>query len=220
MRKRPSLLPGLLVSLLLHGGLLYLAASYRHAPEQPVAEAQRMLVRLVPKAEPAAAPQASGEETVTARAPRRAARLPPAPASAGVIAALPRPAEAPLESEADAAAVAAKSVPAAPARTQDPADPFAEHKTPAPEPGQFDANTALKSARKLATAKATRDDPAVAQIYDKPINPIRSGSELGRNVAGAARADCKNVAAGTGVLAIVIVPLILLTDKKDSGCKW
>lgn len=222
MYKRRSLVPGLLVSLLLHGGLIYLAAQSRHAPEPPVADAHRMLVRLVPKTASATPPQASGKEAGAAQAPQRAARRPSAPASAGVAVQRDRPVETPMAPVSDAAgAVAANSTASTtPAPAQDPADPFAERAAPAPVPGQFDANTALKSARKLATAKATKDDPAVAQIYDKPINPIRSGSELGRNVAGAARADCKTAAAGTGLLAIVIVPLMILTDKKDSGCKW
>jgi hypothetical protein len=100
-----------------------------------------------------------------------------------------------------------------------PADPFAS--TPvSPEPSRFDKHAALKAARKLATAKSTRDDPAVAQIYDKPLYGLPTDTPTGQAVARTARGDCKNVASGTGILALVIVPLMILTDKKDAGCKW
>jgi hypothetical protein len=78
----------------------------------------------------------------------------------------------------------------------------------------------MKSARKLATAKSTKDDPAVAQIYDKPLYGLPSDTPAGTAVGRTARADCKSVAAGTGILALVILPVMILTDKKDSGCKW
>ncbi|KQX01512.1 hypothetical protein ASC94_02520 [Massilia sp. Root418] len=116
-----------------------------------------------------------------------------------------------------AALPAPASAPAA-AQAALPADPFAA--APAPAPGKFDVNAAMKSARKLATAKSTKDDPAVAQIYDKPLYGPPSDTPLGKSVANTARADCKNVAAGTGLLALVILPVMILTDKKDSGCKW
>ena len=99
-----------------------------------------------------------------------------------------------------------------------PADPFAA--APAPVKGKFDVNAAMKSARKLATAKSTRDDPPVAQIYDKPLYGLPSDTPLGTAVGRTARADCKAVAQGTGILALIIVPVMILTDKKDSGCKW
>ncbi|MFM9434466.1 hypothetical protein ACFDR9_001525 [Janthinobacterium sp. CG_23.3] len=85
---------------------------------------------------------------------------------------------------------------------------------------KFDVNAALKSARKLATERAHPGDPPVAQLQDKPINEPQSESRLARNIQRASRADCKDVASGSGLLALLVVPYVVLTDKKDSGCKW
>lgn len=85
---------------------------------------------------------------------------------------------------------------------------------------RFDVTAAMKSARQFAGERARKGDPAVAQLQDKPINELKTETSLGRAIAGAARPDCKNIASGTGLLALLIVPIVVLTDQKDSGCKW
>jgi hypothetical protein len=87
-------------------------------------------------------------------------------------------------------------------------------------PFRFNVNMALKSARKFAGEQSSKGDPAVAQLQDKPINDLKTETTLGRAIGRAARPDCKTLASGSGILALVIVPIVVLTDKKDSGCKW
>lgn len=229
MAKNRTLLPGIAVSLLLHAGLIALLATPSRPAPQP--DTRRIMVWLTPRAVPPAPAKAE------ATAPQ------PAPAIAPVIASAGRPAPVTPKRarQPDVAAPDATTeqppgmavVPAAPpapasghataqaGATADPslpADPFAP--ATAPAQGKFDVNAAMKSARKLATAKSTKDDPPVAQIYDKPLYGLPSDTPLGSAVARTARADCKSVASGAGILALVILPVMILTDKKDSGCKW
>lgn len=87
---------------------------------------------------------------------------------------------------------------------------------PASEPAggkRFDRDAALRVARAMA------DDPdpakagtAVGQI---PRKPYATETKLARAIAGAKRRDCKD-----GIPGGLLAPLILLMDKKDSGCKW
>jgi hypothetical protein len=191
----------LALSLLLHAGMLYvLHQPARH--EQPAARDDTgLIVWIAPQPSPsikeplpATPPRTRSKQTVARRTTTPLAVAEPHQQT-------PQPTQAP------------SSDPLLPA------DPFAS--APAsPEPPRFDKNAALKAARKLATAKSTRDDPAVAQIYDKPLYGLPTDTPTGQAVARTARGDCKNVASGTGILALVIVPLMILTDKKDAGCKW
>lgn len=78
---------------------------------------------------------------------------------------------------------------------------------------RFDRDAALRMARDMA------DDPdpakagtAVGQI---PRKPYATETKLARAIAGAKRRDCKD-----GIPGGLLAPLILLMDKKDSGCKW
>jgi hypothetical protein len=227
MAQNRTLLPGIAISLLLHAGLIVMVTAPKRPQPQPQLDTRRMLVWLTPPALPPMAVPAEQAQpapgamaavaTLRERArPVPAQRAPQtanadstaatAPLAAGTTAAsLPAPAEGPARAHASADA-------------RLPADPFAA--APAPVPGKFDVNAAMKSARKLATAKSTKDDPAVAQIYDKPLYGLPSDTPAGTAVGRTARADCKSVAAGTGILALVILPIMILTDKKDSGCKW
>lgn len=188
---------GLVLSVLLHAGLLYwyATATPRHADEP--ADPRNPIVwmaapRPVPPAPPRPPAPALAHNTSPRAAPPQRQRATPAPArKAGE-------ADAPLQPEA--------------------ITPTAE--TPAAAAPKFDVNLALKSARAFAGAKAGKNDPAVAQLQDKPINDLRSESPGARAIEKAARADCKTVASGAGLLALIAIPVILLTDKKDSGCKW
>ena len=236
MATNRTLLLGIAISLLLHAGLLAMLVRPA-APPAPTAvpDQRRMTVWLTLPPKPSATPVAVlPVPAVPAFTPPLAARPPerkrePKQERQPI----PAPARAPIEDDRAIAAGAAPPSPAAPtvtmlpapagARAEPslPADPFAAAPAPAAgQKGQFDVNAAMKSARKLATAKSTRDDPPVAQIYDKPLYGPPTDTPLGKAVARTARSDCKDVAAGTGLLALIIVPAMILTDKKDSGCKW
>jgi hypothetical protein len=215
MAKNRTLLPGVAVSLLLHAVLIAMFIAPKR-PE-PQADARRMMVWLTLPAKPAT--------------PLQPVKPPPAVAAVRQPRAEPvqRPQQQPRSVQPETVAAAQPQTQAPPptqplsqaptqAEVQLPADPFAA--APAASPGNFDVNAAMKSARKLATAKSTKGDPPVAQIYDKPLYGLPSDTPLGSSVARTARGDCKSVAAGTGILALIIVPVMILTDKKDSGCKW
>lgn len=218
-----SLAPGLVISLLIHAGLLALLVTQRPAP--PVAQPVRWLtVSLVPESVKPAPRIAPVPEPVTKPVP------PPVvpPASPRVRDKAPAMAQAPVraqpaprpkqeddkdrERQQDATAITVMPAPA------DAPDPFAL--PPARSPGTFDTTAALKSARKLAVAKAGKDDPAVAQLRDKPINGLAAENELGNNIKQAARPGCLMSGAGAGILAPLAIAYQVLTDKKDHGCKW
>lgn len=229
MAKNRTLLPGVAISLLLHAGLLAMLVQPAGPPRDAAPEARRMMVWLTPppmRASPASPLPAARPPTAAPQQDRRQpARPAPHPGLAGPAGETGAPTHA-----GTPATPAALPPPSAPTVTMLPApsgagpdlpaDPFAAAPAPAPVKGRFDVDAAMKSARKLATAKSTRDDPPVAQIYDKPLYGLPNDTPLGTAVARTARPDCKNVAAGTGLLALIIVPAMILTDKKDSGCKW
>ena len=99
-------------------------------------------------------------------------------------------------------------------REAEPADVFSIEPQQAPAGGKrFDRDAALRAAREMA------DDPdpakvgtAVGQI---PPKPYATETRMARAIAGAKRRDCKD-----GIPGGLLAPLILLMDKKDSGCKW
>lgn len=86
--------------------------------------------------------------------------------------------------------------------------------TAEPEPApRFDLDAARKLARDMADdPDPTRAGTAVAQI---PPKPYATETRLARAIAGAKRRDCKD-----GLPGGLLGPLIILMDKKDSGCKW
>ena len=96
----------------------------------------------------------------------------------------------------------------------EPADLFSVEPPKDPAGGKrFDREAALRAARDMA------DDPdpakagtAVGQI---PPKPYATETRMARAIAGAKRRDCKD-----GIPGGLLAPLILLMDKKDSGCKW
>ena len=96
----------------------------------------------------------------------------------------------------------------------EPADVFSVEPAMDPAGGKrFDRDAALRAAREMA------DDPdpakvgtAVGQI---PPKPYATETKMARAIAGAKRRDCKD-----GIPGGLLAPLILLMDKKDSGCKW
>lgn len=100
----------------------------------------------------------------------------------------------------------ANAITVAPSPT--PADPLAA------DAPKFDMEAALKTARKVASERdPAKAGTAVGQIPDKPL---RTETQLARDIASGKRGDCRTAYAGAGLLA----PLVMLLDKKDSGCKW
>jgi hypothetical protein len=94
-------------------------------------------------------------------------------------------------------------------------DPFTVQQAPAPEPDtpRFDPEAARKMARSLANIRdPAREGTAVAQFPEKPLE---TETRAARAIGAAKRRNCKD-----GVPGGLLAPLLLLADKKDSGCKW
>ena len=86
--------------------------------------------------------------------------------------------------------------------------------TPAAQTPKFDMAAALSTARKVAGERdPSKVGTAVGQIPDKPL---QTETQLARDIASGKRGDCRTAYAGAGLLA----PVMMLLDKKDSGCKW
>lgn len=205
-----SLAPGLVISLLIHAGLVALLVNQKATP--PHAQPARWLtVSLLPTPVPKVAPEPVPEPVASrVRPPEQTAR------SAAIAKAAPTP-RRPHKPDEQRESTAITMIPAAPNTPADPPDPFA---APGKPEGTFDTTAALKSARKLAVAKAGKDDPAVAQLRDKPINELASENELGKGIKQGARPGCLMSGAGAGILAPLVIAAQVLTDKKDHGCKW
>ena len=111
------------------------------------------------------------------------------------------------------------AVPPAPAAPAAP-DPFVVEQAPEAPPmdtprdtPRFDLEAARKAARSLANIRdPAREGTAVAQFPDKPLE---TETRAARAIAGAKRRNCKD-----GVPGGLLAPLLMLADKKDSGCKW
>jgi hypothetical protein len=134
-------------------------------------------------------------------------------------AAVPEPArESPARRQAAAAPrkKAAPNVIALPERAPDapPApDMFTVAPPEAPAAPRFDRDAARKLAGKLATQPdPERASTAVGQI---PPKELETETKAARAIAQAKRRDCKD-----GLPGGLLGPLLLLLDKKDSGCKW
>jgi hypothetical protein len=210
-----SLAPGLVISLLIHAGLLVLFMHQRPVPP-PAQPARWLTVSLLPAPAPKIEPAPEPVQPAPAPAPvpdRPAVARPKTPAIAKAPAVRPQAQRPDQEQQREPAAIT--MIPAAP---NDPPDPFAA--APSKPAGTFDTAAALQSARKLAVAKAGKDDPAVAQLRDKPINDLASENELGKGIKRGARPGCLMSGAGAGILAPLVIAAQVLTDKKDHGCKW
>ncbi len=204
----------LAVSLALHALLLWAYRLGRMAPPAARPQAPETLtvwIRAAPQAMPpmpaSSLPTKASEvthnkskrEPLAAAAPpyRRAATMPPGAARPDAA----RPDVA--RSDAVSAEVSTEAVGVPPA--EEGAAP------PSPRPG-FD----IEAARKMARTLATRPDPARAAtaVGQIPAQPIADETPLARHIGQAKRGDCKD-----GVPGGLLAPLLLLMDKKDSGCK-
>ncbi|MGK5028939.1 hypothetical protein [Janthinobacterium sp. MDT1-19] len=95
-----------------------------------------------------------------------------------------------------------------------PATPAASPDTFTQETPKFDMEAARKTARKVAGERdPSKVGTAVGQIPDKPL---QTETQLARDIAQGKRGDCRSAYSGAGLLA----PVLMLLDKKDSGCKW
>ena len=96
-------------------------------------------------------------------------------------------------------------------------DPFTVQQAPQPtqEPDtpRFDREAARKMARSLANIRdPAREGTAIGQFPEKPLE---TETRAARAIGAAKRRNCKD-----GVPGGLLAPLLLLADKKDSGCKW
>jgi hypothetical protein len=198
LRRRPGIVAGIAVSLVLHAVLLF---GYRlsHPPvhEQP---ARTMTVWLQPAKPPPPPKREQQEKPEIAKAAPRARSVTAPKPSSTTQAVEPQPAVAVQTTPADSQAI---TLPPAP-------DPL----HPELQPKQFDMNAALKTARKVANEK----DPAraglpVAQLDDHPLYPENHQTQLQKGVASAKKGDCLKDGAGLGLLA----PLVWAFDKH---CKF
>lgn len=83
----------------------------------------------------------------------------------------------------------------------------------APSPPRFDPDAARKLARQLANAPdPARAGTALAQL---PPKPLETETRAARAIGQARRRDCKD-----GIPGGLLAPLLLMMDKKDSGCQW
>jgi hypothetical protein len=73
------------------------------------------------------------------------------------------------------------------------------------------------AARKLARQMASEPDPAKAgtAVAQVPPKPLETETKAARVISQAKRRDCKD-----GIPGGLLAPLLLMMDKKDSGCKW
>jgi hypothetical protein len=82
-----------------------------------------------------------------------------------------------------------------------------------PETPRFDHEAARKMARSLAHIRdPAKVGTAIGQFPDKPLE---TETRAARAIGAAKRRDCKD-----GLPGGLLGPLLILADKKDSGCKW
>ena len=198
--QRRSIALGIAVSLLLHGALI---ALWRHVqPSVPPDTAPRMESIAVWIRPLAAKPPPPPVEVIK---PKREAKPVSKPKRATAR-------ETPAAATAPAASPQAITVvPASPATPAASADTFRQE---TPETPKFDMEAARRTARKMAGERdPSKVGTAVGQIPDKPL---QTETQLARDIAQGKRGDCRTAYAGAGLLA----PVLMLLDKKDSGCKW
>jgi hypothetical protein len=104
-----------------------------------------------------------------------------------------------------------------PAPAPDQPDPFtvqqAPEPAPAPDTPRFDREAARKMARSLANIRdPAKEGTAIGQF---PEPPLETESRAARAIGAAKRRNCKD-----GLPGGLLGPLLILADKKDSGCKW
>jgi hypothetical protein len=189
-RTERRIVAAIAVSLAVHAFVLNLQR--RDVQSEPVQEARPLAVRLRPPPPPAP-------------------RVEPAPSPVPA----PRPAPRPPRRAQAETPPPVIAVDPAPAPSQP--DPFTVQQAPQaaqePETPHFDHEAARKMARSLSHIR----DPAKVgtAIGQFPDQPLETETRAARAIGAAKRRDCKD-----GVPGGLLAPLLLLADKKDSGCKW
>src|SRR5450830_423865 len=197
LRKRRGIVLGIAVSLLLHAGLIYVWRAVRPA---------------------AIADTGPRVESIAVWIRPLAAKPPPPPIAEARPKPEPKPISLPRKttSREDVPLITAQQ-PSQNTISIAPAAPPAPVSTPdalAKEGPKFDMNAALKTARKVAGERdPSKVGTAVGQIPDKPL---QTETQLARDIAEGKRGDCRTAYSGAGIFA----PVLMLLDKKDSGCKW
>ena len=197
MPKGRGIVLGIGVSLLLHGALIYL---WRHVqPAARIDTAPRVESIAVWIRPLAAKPPPPPVEVVK---PKREAKP------------ISKPKLATARQTPAAATAPASSPQAITVVPASPATPTASPDTYTQETPKFDMEAARRTARKMAGERdPSKVGTAVGQIPDKPL---QTETQLARDIAQGKRGDCRTAYAGAGLLA----PVLMLLDKKDSGCKW
>jgi hypothetical protein len=181
---------GIAVSLAVHA----LVLTMQHAPQRELAAPPRPIaVRLRPPPPP---PAPAPRVEQAAPAPSTPAARPPQRARPArprsVIAVEPRPAPAQPDSFT----------------VQQAPEPASEPDTP-----HFDREAARRMARSLANIRdPAKEGTAIGQFPDPPLE---TETRAARAIGAAKRRDCKD-----GLPGGLLGPLLILADKKDSGCKW
>lgn len=92
-------------------------------------------------------------------------------------------------------------------------DAFTVAPPSAPAAPRFDPEAARSMARGLANAPdPAKAGTALAQLTPEPLE---TETRAARAISKAKRRDCKD-----GIPGGLLAPLLLMMDKKDSGCKW
>ena len=182
---------GVALSMLAHVVLL---TAWRPAP-QPAIAPQPVATPIVLRLQPPAAPAAVAEA--------------PAPAPASIPATRSKP-TAPRRVIAVAPKAPAPGAPAVVVEAQ-PVD------APAPAPKKFDLEAARSTARVVGVQDAPNaDDAPLGRLKKQQLeDQFQPESKAARAISAAKRGDCKDGLPG-GLLA----PLIMLTQKAGTGCKW
>ncbi|MGK5077600.1 hypothetical protein [Janthinobacterium sp. HLX7-2] len=197
MANRRGIALGIAVSLLLHGALVYL---WRHAQPPALPDAARRVESVTVWIRPLAAkpPPPPVEVLKPKHEPK-----PISKAKRNTVRKTPTTAATPASSQ--------NTITVAPTAA---ITPTVSPTTLTPDTPKFDMDAARKTARKVAGERdPSKVGTAVGQIPDKPL---QTESQLARDIAQGKRGDCRTAYAGAGLLA----PVLMLLDKKDSGCKW
>jgi len=193
--KRRGVVAGIALSLLLHGFLIF---GYRSAlPPAPVPN-QAMTVWI--QAPPRMQEEARQADAVRPQpAPPKNRKQERQPLKTQKAASHPAPASTPTQAIT------------LPAPREQQADLRQE---PAPA---LDMDAARRTARALANEPDPKLAPGTlaAQLDQHPLYQKSQETRLAREIGSAKRANCKD-----GVPGGLLAPLLLLMDKKDSGCKW
>ena len=199
MPSRRGIALGIAVSLLLHGALIYL---WRHVQPPALPDAAPRVESIAVWIRPLAAKPPPPPPPVEVVKPQREAKPVSKPKRA---AARETPAAATAQESSPQAITVVPASPATPAASPD----ALTQETP-----KFDMEAAKRTARKMAGERdPSKVGTAVGQIPDKPL---QTETQLARDIAQGKRGDCRTAYAGAGLLA----PVLMLLDKKDSGCKW